>query len=412
MERHAAASVFRDCSPAASAAAWTTSPFARSFDGYFFLDITDWFSDSWRTSQFLGWFNNVGDRQALGTSARTGTVVLEMLQPSYAEFRAWLDAMPADPATAAWCGPTDRWGLVTDAATGVGLLGVDRSVESHVDSFFSDVTLSPADAAARLGIDPTLLETEYAPSRYLIEPSAENPEWIKFHFACHVTDEDDKLFYWPQFEPLHAAFMEALAGFPYVRMLPSQALWRAVRNRQGEMLRITGVNAPVGGWQAFTHANCKKVATKFLSNNRQLQLRFEGRNDEADALYPTDRTGLPGFQFWWLRASRTPRKSPEEGADLYVVCPGGDGTREQRINQHFTLQVLTEAIDAHRLERLVERLREIGHAEEVYRTRRPARQWEVDSDGRPRTSGIYAVGPDVLHPDGSIEFHYGSWELV
>jgi hypothetical protein len=407
-----ASEIFQSWLLSGSTMTWDTTAFARKFDAYFFLDTTSWNSDDWRLSQFLGWFNNVEDRQGWCHVVGDDVLAFDVSRVIFDDFQSQYRRLPSSDAFQLWHGPTDRWGLVIDRRSGVAILGVDRSVESHVDLFFHDLKLPPGVAAERLGLDVAVVVEVYAPSRFLLQSSEENPMWTKFFFVCRVETEDDKLFYWAQFERFYEAVSNALDGFRYIRMLPDQALWRAVRNRRGEMIRVTGKDAPVGGWQAFTHANCEKAATKFLSNNRHLQLRFAGRNDEADVCFPLDQTGLPGFQFFWLRGSRATRRSPEEGADVYFVQSGPGGSAEQRYNQHFSLQVLTESIPVERVDRLVEQLRNIGHAEFVYRTERPARFWETNEQGIPRVSGIYSVDPDITHPDGSVEFRFSPWELV
>lgn len=292
--------------PSSPSQPWSVSPFERTFDAYFFLDGAPWYDDDWQITHLTSW-PNVYPPQSLSCRLVDGSTISCPAGRTFDVCQRWLHEIRRRNASLQapmrWHGETDQWAMAIDERTGIALLGVDHGIERDLQVLFADKVISPTVAAARLGLDPQVLAATYRPSPWFTSPNVDNPEWVKFVFAGHVEHEDDKLFYRPQFERFHQAMSGALDDFAYIRMLSAQALWRAVRKRPGgEMLRRTGTNAPVGGWQAFNRANCHKVATKFLTDNRHLQLRFENRDAEADALFPLDRGTLPSLQFFWLRA--------------------------------------------------------------------------------------------------------------
>jgi hypothetical protein len=305
-------------------------------------------------------------------------------------------------------GATGTWALCIDNRAGVGVLGLARTVASTQRVIFQNMWISAADAAIALGDQSASFSARYAPSPWFTTPSPENPLWRKWCFVCHVEDENDKLFYWPQFERFFGAIDLLIADWPFRRMLPSQGLWRRVG--RDDALRLTGTEAPVGGWQGFTHANCHKVATKFLTNNRHLQLRFDGHDDEAAALYPRRAPGLIDVSFFWLRAARTSRRSPEGSAEMYFVLPGTGRSRADACNQYFEFFVLDDAVEATELERVVDELADVGKATAVYETARPNQFYELDQHGAGQISSISSCGPESSAPDGTPQFVTSTWQ--
>jgi hypothetical protein len=306
-------------------------------------------------------------------------------------------------------GQTGSWGLCLDLDSGVAVLGLARGAARNQAVIYQNNWMSRADAALAANVDAQALAWVEMPASYFVEGATENPLWHKWCFVCHVEDENDKLFYWPQLERFYDCLTPAMAGWRFQKMLPSQGFWRRVGPVAA--LRVTGSNAPVGGWQQFTQANCERVATKFLTENEHLRLRFDGRSDEAFALYPRERPGVIDVSFFWLRAARGQRRSPEHAAELYFVLPHGGATRADACNQYFEFFVRSDVMDGSSAASIVDQLAAIGRAIEVYETERPERFWELGPGGIGRISTVYGASSDGTNSSGLPHFERGTWHL-
>jgi hypothetical protein len=395
---------------------WPTdrSVFARPFDVSLFLRLDDRLAsdDEWFSLRNL--VNNSRDTTLhflhvpsapSGASSGVSSGTAEFHQ-AWSPAPSWVGGRDGITCIT---GNSNSWAMCVDNRNGVTVLGLDRSVAATQRVIFQNNWMTASEAANAIGDDATRLSERYAPSPWFTTPSALNPLWRKWCFVCHVDREDDKLFYRPQFEQLFAAIDPLIARWPFRRMLSSQARWRRVGG--DDALRITGTEAPVGGWQNFTPANCHKVATKFLTDNQHLQLRFDGRADESAALYPRQPPGLIDLSFFWLRAARTPRRSPDGPAELYLVMPDSGRTRADPCNQYFELFALGDALNVDDLERVVDQLAVIGRATAIHQTSRPHEFYELDRRGSGQISSIYSCGPASIAPDGTPIFTATTWQL-
>ena len=100
-------------------------------------------------------------------------------------------------------------------------------------------------------------------------------------------------------------------------MYADQAFWRRYK-RKGQIY-ASGAKASVGGWQKYTYENCKKVATKFLTQNQHLVLQFEGKTEESEQLYLANKEGLIEFMTFWVYANIEKTKVKGQFSDFHFL---------------------------------------------------------------------------------------------
>jgi hypothetical protein len=384
----------------------TGATFRKRFDVFLFLQLNDRLASADEWLSFCSLLNNAGETQTHFWHSISGRSGVKGFDSVWSPDTEWVGGRSGAVCVT---GDSGAWAMCIDNESGIAILGLDRTLAKTPRVMFQDMWISGSVVADRIGVRPDELDARYSPSAWFSSPSPDNPLWHKWCFECHVDAEDDKLFYWPQFEHFFKVLDPLLSGWTFRQMLSSQGFWRQVGPKKAP--RISGGKAPVGGWQNFTHANCKTVATKFLPNNHHLQLQFNGPHDKVAALYPREPPGLIEMAFFWLRAARTSRRSPEEPAEFYFVLPGGGGTRTEPCNQYFELFALADAVWENDLESVVDRLAQIGHATAVYETKQPEIFYQYDPVGVGQVESIHEAGSSSLRRDGTRVFSPTTWTL-
>jgi hypothetical protein len=376
---------------------WLENVFLKKFDAYFFIQFPHvrYVHAPIEPFDFL---NNLSEN-TLQISTPDDSKKMEFInekwenEPFFVEFQEKF----ADERFLFWRGLEEKWAMVSDAKSGFAVIGIDWKISGQVPFFFQNFLFSYKKIAELLGdasLEKLLAKT-YAPTKILTEGSDENPVWVKFHVRGNVESEDDKLFYWAQFEPLFDAISAATVDFQTRFMWADQSFQR--RYWRNKMWYASYSNASVGGWQKYSRENCEKVATKFLTQNQHLKLLFEGKQAEADKLYIADKKGLIEFMYFWVYASLEKKRKPEGAMQFYFLQEWMDFQKKEQpvsTNQGFQFFYLKSAISAEKIEKLVEELTKIGCAKVIYRLKRPEIAWKINSEGLPEISNIYSATPD------------------
>ena len=374
---------------------WRAPVFLKKFDAHFFIQFPHNQYGNEPIEPF-GLLNNLQESK-LFISTPNGSKNIEF-QHDWSRMTDFFDIYKeklAEDRFLFWHGTTDRWAMVSDSLRRFAVIGIDWKLADQPAYFYKDFLLSNKKVAELLGDArlETAISENYAPSKWLTESSDENPMWVKYHFCGKVETEDDKLFYWRQFEPLFGAVSAVLADFKSQFMWADQHFSR--RYFMNKQWYSSNAQAPVGGWQKFSHANCDKVANKFLPQNRHLQLRFDGKRDESEQLFIANKKGLIEFMFFWIYAALEKRRKPEGWMDFYFIMEfTGFGEKTAETNQDFQFFYLKSAISDDKIEKLVADLVKIGFVKKIYRMERPVSFWKTDAAGLPEISHIYSESPD------------------
>lgn len=270
-----------------------------------------------------------------------------------------------------WNSEIDSWAMISDAKAAFAIVGINWEIADQVKLFMEYLLISPLQAIEKLGIQENgeIFFQNFKPKSILINGSEKNPKWVNYYFDCYVENENAKLFYWEQFEQLYFLLSKVLDGLKGIDMYACQSFWRQYyRNKQWY---TTGENAPVGGWQAFTHKNCHKVATKFLTANRHLQLQFEGKIDESDQLIRAQKKGLIGFTLFWIYASKEKRRQKGSYSECFFRINDSGGKRANPINQQFEFCLKEGLIEESKVKKFIDELIKIGFAKKVCKLCKP-----------------------------------------
>ena len=270
-----------------------------------------------------------------------------------------------------WCSEKEKWAMISDSNSEFALIGINWEIADQVKLFYEYFLISPNQAIEKLQLQEYSDEflNIYKPKEVLQLGNELNPIWIKYIFDCHVEHENDKLFYWAQFEPLYFSLTKVLEGLKGIDMYADQAFWRQYYRLK--QWYTTGKNAAVGGWQAFSHKNFHKVATKFLTDNQHLQLQFEGKYEEANNLIKESKSGLISFTNFWIYANKEKQTQKGYVSEFYFKILGNGANKKDLINQQFEFYLRENFIENQKIEEFINELIEIGFAKKVYKLRRP-----------------------------------------
>jgi hypothetical protein len=378
---------------------WRHQVFAQSFDAYFFVKYPDAatyhidFKGVFNPFHFL---NNLSENSLFVTNQDDShTLQYQNTQWQFDDYYQKFDSEFADDRFLFWEGKTDKWAMVSDLENGFAVIGIEWQSASQVPFFYQDFLLSTTQVLAKLnlGKDEDAFLKNYAPSSVLVTGNEQNPVWVKYYFQGKVPTEDDKLFYWKNFEQLYFAVTKVLKNFKGIDMYADQAFWR--RYKQNGSVYSSGSNAPVGGWQKYSYENCKKVATKFLTENEHLRLEFEGKTEEAEALYWANKNGLVGFMTFWVYANIEKTKSKGQHSDFhFLTYLHNFGNKEREFNQNFEFSYKKSLIENEAIETFVGTLIEIGFVKKVYRIEQPATHAKFDKNGVLKIERMYGLTPD------------------
>jgi hypothetical protein len=260
--------------------------------------------------------------------------------------------------------------MISDSEIELAIIGIDWEIADQVRLFYESSLISPLKAIEKLNIQESQNQffDNFKPSKNLTLGNDQNPMWEKYFFDCHIDDENDKLFYWKQFEPLYFSLTKALKNFKGIDMYADQIFWRQYyKNKQWYS---AGKSASVGGWQNYNFKNCQKVATKFLTDNQHLRLQFEKKFEEADFLIRRSEQGLISFMSFWIYANIDKQKQKGYKSDFYFKILQFRGNADE-INQQFEFYYNSKLIEPEILKTLIKELSEIGQAKKIYKVTKP-----------------------------------------
>jgi hypothetical protein len=371
---------------------WPNQVFKKDFDAYILLSYPAF---EYNQNQFnifdpFSFLNNISEKN-LFISCPSGDSNLSYSynddRQSY--FTAFKENIKEDRFLF-WEGEQERWAMVSDARYQVAVIGIDWDICGEVGFFYPECLLSPIQFLEKVGKQKHLdiFMRNYQPSKVLTEGNTDNPMWVKYFFQCHVENENDKLFYWPQFEKIFNAIHPLLKHFKSLDMYASQAFER--RYFQNKQWYSSGSNAPIGGWQKYSYKNCEKVANKYLNDNEHLRLRFEGKTAESEALYIASKKGLIEFFTFWIYASLNKVSHKGGQSDFYFLTTlHSFGNKNDEYNQNFNFSYRKEVLNEKDVDNLVAELDKIGFAVKIYKVEKPY-VFAVYTEDKPlHTEGIY-----------------------
>jgi hypothetical protein len=369
---------------------WAYNIFSQPYDAYFFIDYPH-----------LRYTNEPIELFDFTTNFQEKTLFVHTLNPAKkiaffynrrydpAFFEEFKEKQLANERFLFWHGETGLWAMFSDTKTNIALIAVnwEWQYSSSVQMFFAEQIMPLPQLKTKLQgiVDLKTVLTNYAPSKILTEGSPENPIWVKYYFECKHHSENDKLYYWEQFEKLYQILQKTIKDFKMVKMWACQHFDKLYKMK-GQLYN-SGSNAPVGGWQKFSYENCKKVATKFLTDNAHLQLQFEGKQNEALPLYLKSEKGLIRFFAWWLYANKEIKASKIfEGINDFFFLLENEGNTFQ----FFYRKGIIEETD---IQILYAELLKIGFVSKVYKDEAPNIHFKYDIDGMAQILGTYGYIP-------------------
>jgi hypothetical protein len=384
---------------------WPNQVFQQDFDAYFLLSYPPFQFQKTEVHNPFSFMNNLGEYTVYVQTPDGSNFInhhMPVGQYDYQIFYDKLNATLSEERFLLWEGERGKWAMVSDGKHKVCVLATDWKTASQVEMFYSQCLLSPKQFLEIVGLEKheRIFLKNYAPSKNLIDGNMANPIWRKYYFQCHVEDENDKLFYWPQFEQLYNATSALLKPCKGIDLYACQAFDR--RYWQNKQWYSSGSFAPVGGWQNFNLKNCEKVATKFLTQNAHLVLAFEGKKEESEALIIANKKGLIAFYGFMIYANREKQKTKGGAADfVFNMELHGHSNKDVVHNQNFEFFFKEDLLEADAIEKYVEALKTFCHVRLVHEVRQPSVYAIYTADKPLQIHGIYAFVPALVklsHP--------------
>jgi hypothetical protein len=371
---------------------WPNQVFKKDFDAYILLSYPAFEYNPNEHNIFdpFSFLNNIGEKNLFITSpSGSSRHSFNYEDDRQFYFTAYKENIKEDRFLF-WYGDHDRWAMVSDAKCKVAVIGIDWDICGEPGFFYPQCLLSPIQFLEKVGKQKHLdiFMKNYQPSKVLTDGHDKNPMWVKYFFQCHVKNENDKLFYWPQFEKIYNAIHPLLKHFKSLDMYASQAFER--RYLRSKQWYSSGINAPIGGWQKYSHKNCEKVANKYLNDNEHLRLRFEGKTALSDALYLASKKGLIEFFTFWIYASLNKVSHKGGQSDFYFLTTlHSFGNKNDEYNQNFNFSYRKDLLNESDVENLISELGKIGFAVNIYKVEKPYIFAVFAKDKPLHTEGIY-----------------------
>jgi hypothetical protein len=379
---------------------WVNQVFKKDFDAYFFLSHPAFQYNPNEPNIFdpFDFLNNLQEKN-IYISSPSGKSNLGFALNSNWNRQLYLDAYQqniSDERFLFWQSENEKWAMVSDSTYKVAVIGIDWKICDEVPFFFQQCLLSPIQFLQKIGKQEheAIFLKNYQPASVLTEGNLDNPMWVKYFFQCHVENENDKLFYWTQFEKIFNVIHPLLKHFKSLDMYADQAFTR--RCWMNKQWYSSGKTAPVGGWQKYSYKNCEKVANKFLNDNEHLRLAFEGRSEESKALYIANKKGLIEFFTFWIYASLQKAPHSFSRSDFYFQTSlHSFGNKSDIHNQNFNFCYKKESLEEANIENLVMQLAEIGFAIKIHKLEKPY-IFAIFTKNEPmKIEGMYSALPDL-----------------
>ena len=379
---------------------WPNQVFSKDFDCYFFVNYPHLQYGQEGPCRPYDLSNNLSEKTIYvtnpeGTKSFNYKYEFKNGDWNFDGFNKLFDSKVADERFLFWSGEGERWAMISDKKYGVAVYGINWKDANQIPMFFDSELLSPIHFLQKVEKEKHLdiFIKNYQPSKILIEGSDENSIWVKYYFQCHVNTENDKLFYWQNFEKLYHCITKLLSHYKAIDMYADQAFQRNYfMNKQWYR---SYKQAPVGGYQKFNLKNCEKVATKFLLDNEHLKLSFEMDKDGADKLYKAKKEGLINF-FGFSISGSTQKQQRREYRNDFTFGMGlyDHGDKSDKYNQNFQLSYKKSTIENDKMNVAIDELKKIGFAVKVSTVEQPATFVKYSTDKPLVIEGIQNVIPD------------------
>jgi hypothetical protein len=355
---------------------WPNQVFNRDYDAYFLLSYPLYqYQDTEQHNPFA-LMNNVNEYTVYIQTVDGKKNLVHHIPPGEYSFQAYFDKFNAtfseQDRFLIWHGELEKWALVTDAKNKVCVLATDWKTAGQIQLFYSNCLISPHQFLEKTNCQQhqKIFLQNYAPSKIFSIGSELNPIWKKFIVQCHVDNENDKLFYWAQFERLYYAVATLLKKWKGLDMYADQAFMRWYW--QNKQWYNSGKNAPVGGFQNFNLKNCEKVANKFLPQNEHLVLKFDGKQSESDELYKASKKGLIDFFGFEIFGNFAKQKTKGGYADFHLSMGlYGHGKKSDLHNQNFSFFYNESSLTDAEVKIFIETLQSFCFIKEIHEVKRP-----------------------------------------
>ena len=349
--------------------------FNKNFDSFFFLNFS--VEKEFKGNSFLyvphSFINNINDKGLFIDSTQNNKKLEYIFNNDWNvnDFIIKFKETIGNQKTLFWSSESEKWGMITDTENEVAIIGADWNIVDQIDLFFKDFYIPPNEFFKKIKLKNSFnsLLKNYKPKKILtIGDDKENPLWEKYFFECYVENEEDKIFYWKQFELFYDSLSKLLVNFKGKDMYADQGFWR--QYLMNNSYYTTGKNAPVGGWQIFSHKNCKKVSTKFLPKNEHLILEFEGKMDQFNQMMRKSNDGLIRFGDIWVYGNIEKQKIKGQSSDFYFQTKSFGG-KNSEVNQRLEITFNKSLIGNKYLRDFIEEIKHIGRVKKIYKVTTP-----------------------------------------
>ena len=204
-------------------------------------------------------------------------------------------------------------------------------------------------------------------------------------FICKVNREEDRLFYWPQWEKFYTLLTPLIKDWEFKKVQFEQSNEVLLKSPKGGPYRTTSKNASTGGHRNWTYENNKDISTKHLSNNEHLIYLFNnfGKPFDYAELFPKNNTGLIQMLWGWIHASKEPRKNVNTVMDLYIKLGNLNRLQVDSYNQYLYVFVKRGSFEYDVLTEFLKKVCELTFSQKVYHNWRPFRIIWKDERGLP-----------------------------
>ncbi|MFM9945754.1 MAG: hypothetical protein ACKVQB_11030 [Bacteroidia bacterium] len=206
-----------------------------------------------------------------------------------------------------------------------------------------------------------------------------------YAFICKVDKEEDRLYYWPQWEIFYTLLTPLINDWEFKKVEFEQSFEVLLKSPKGGPYRTTAKNAPTGGKRNWTYENNKDISTRHLLNNAHLIYIFNnfGKPFDYAELFPKDKSGLIQMQWGWIQAAKEPRKNVNTVMDLYIKLGNLNRLQIDSYNQYLSVFVKRGIFETNVLTEFLKQAYDLTFAEKLYHNWRPFRIIWKDKHGSP-----------------------------